>query len=64
MIEHIFGVMKQIVIQLYHLKLRKIPDIANFIRACAVLHNIALIDDFTLEQNDSQEKEPQSQQDM
>lgn len=47
-IEHCFGIMKQRIRQLYHLKLRSIRDATHFIRACAVLHNIVLedIDDF------------------
>ncbi|KAI4455513.1 dde superfamily endonuclease [Holotrichia oblita] len=31
---------------LYHIKLRKIPDIVHFIRACCVLHNLAICDNF------------------
>lgn len=45
MIEHCFGILKQKFRQLYHLKLRSEHDIANFIRACCVLHNLALEDD-------------------
>lgn len=44
-IEHCFGILKQKFRQLYHLKLRSEHDIANFIRACCVLHNLALEDD-------------------
>lgn len=44
-IEHCFGLLKQKFRQLYHIKLRKINDIVHFIRACCVLHNLALQDD-------------------
>lgn len=44
-IEHCFGMMKQRFRQLYHCKLRSMVNIAHFIRACAVLHNLALDDD-------------------
>lgn len=44
-VDHTFGV----------INLRKIPGMVNFISACAVLYNMALTDDFALEQNDSQE---------
>lgn len=44
-IEHCFGMLKQKFRQLYHLKLRKISDCVNFIRACCVLHNLAIDDD-------------------
>lgn len=44
-IEHCFGLLKQKFRQLYHLKLRNINDCVNFIRACCVLHNIAIDDD-------------------
>nr|CAI5857515.1 unnamed protein product [Callosobruchus analis] len=45
-VEHTFGILKQKFRQLYHLKLRGDHSIANFIRACCVLHNLALGDDF------------------
>ncbi|KAI4455550.1 hypothetical protein MML48_9g00007557 [Holotrichia oblita] len=45
-IQHCFGVLKQKFRQLYHIKLRKIPDIVDFIRACCVLHNLAICDNF------------------
>ncbi|XP_019771122.2 putative nuclease HARBI1 isoform X1 [Dendroctonus ponderosae] len=49
-IEHCFGILKQKFTQLNHLKLRGDHDLANFIRACCVLHNLALEDNFpTLE---------------
>lgn len=35
-IEHCFGILKQKFRQLYHLKLRKIEEIVNFIPACCV----------------------------
>ncbi|KAJ8926234.1 hypothetical protein NQ314_021422 [Rhamnusium bicolor] len=41
-IEHCFGIMKQKFRQLYHIKLRSIPDIVHFIRACCVLHNMGI----------------------
>lgn len=44
-VEHCFGLLKQRFRQLFHIKLRKIPDIVHFIRACCVLHNLALEDD-------------------
>lgn len=45
-IEHCFGILKQKFRQLYHLKLRGDHDIANFLRACCVLHNLALEDNY------------------
>ncbi|XP_044745975.1 putative nuclease HARBI1 [Coccinella septempunctata] len=42
LIEHTFGLLKQKFRQLYHLKLRSIPTICHFIRACCVLHNLSL----------------------
>lgn len=43
-IEHCNGLLKQKWRQLYHVKLRKIRNIVNFIRACCVLHNLSLED--------------------
>ncbi|XP_030745146.1 putative nuclease HARBI1 [Sitophilus oryzae] len=51
-IEHCFGLLKQKYRQLYHVKLRNVRDIVHFIRACCVLHNLALKDDVPLNQND------------
>lgn len=50
-IEHCLGILKQKFRQLYHLKLRSDHDIANFIRACCVLHNLALDDDLAIMEN-------------
>ncbi|KAJ8935247.1 hypothetical protein NQ314_012922 [Rhamnusium bicolor] len=50
-IEHCFSLLKQKFQQLYHVKLRKIDDIVDFIRRCCVLHNLAIDDDFTYEEN-------------
>ena len=47
-IEHCFGLLKQRFRQLYHLKLKDISFITNFIRACCVLHNIAIDDEIYL----------------
>ncbi|VEN56206.1 unnamed protein product [Callosobruchus maculatus] len=52
-IEHTFGMLKQRFRQLYHLKLRKIDDICHFIRACCVLHNMALFDGFEIDPEDT-----------
>ncbi|KAI4471415.1 hypothetical protein MML48_1g05754 [Holotrichia oblita] len=49
-IEHCFGILTQKFRQLYHLKLRSIPDCVHFIRACAVLHNLAIDDHFIIEE--------------
>lgn len=50
LIEHTFGILKQKFRQLYHLKLRKIEMICHFFRACCVLHNISLEDEFNVEE--------------
>ncbi|KAK5642888.1 hypothetical protein RI129_003154 [Pyrocoelia pectoralis] len=49
-IEHCFGLLKQKFRQLYHVKLRSIVDIVHLIRACCVLHNLALDDHFQYEE--------------
>lgn len=58
-IEHCFGLLKQKFRQLYHLKLRSVTDMVHFIRACCVLHNLASVDHFEIneeeEQNQGQE---------
>lgn len=56
-VEHCFGVMKQRFRQLYHLKLRNIRNAVHFIRACAVLHNIALTDNLHIQEEDVREVE-------
>lgn len=43
-IEHCFGLLKQKFRQLYHIKLRSLEDICPSIRACCVLHNLAIND--------------------
>ncbi|KAJ8909231.1 hypothetical protein NQ315_002067 [Exocentrus adspersus] len=45
-IEHTFGIIKQKFRQLFHVKLRSINVIVHLIRACCVLHNLAIDDDF------------------
>lgn len=45
-IEHCFGLLKQRFRQLYHIKLHNISVIVHFIRACAVLHNLCVDDEF------------------
>lgn len=45
-IEHCFGMLKQKLRQLYHVKLRKIYDITHFLRACCVLRNLGLKNGF------------------
>lgn len=50
-IEHCFGLLKQKFRQLYHLKLRKIEFCVHFIRASAVLHNLAIQDDFQVRED-------------
>lgn len=55
-IEHCNGVLKQKWRQLYHVKLRNIRLIVNFIRACCVLHNLGLQDGVVLDANDENEE--------
>ena len=45
--------MKQKFLHLSYIKLRRIPEIVNFIRACCVLHNLALDDSFLFEEFES-----------
>lgn len=52
-IEHCNGLLKQKWRQLYHLKLRDIRTIVHFIRACCVLHNLALNDNFLYIEGDN-----------
>ncbi|KAJ8926138.1 hypothetical protein NQ314_021520 [Rhamnusium bicolor] len=54
LIEHCIGLLKQKFRQLFHVKLRNITSIAHLIRACCVLHNMALMDDFHYEENENQ----------
>ncbi|VEN62475.1 unnamed protein product, partial [Callosobruchus maculatus] len=49
LVEHCIGILKQKFRQLFHVKLRSIPDITHFIRSSCVLHNLALEDDFPYE---------------
>nr|CAI5836648.1 unnamed protein product [Callosobruchus analis]CAI5844147.1 unnamed protein product [Callosobruchus analis] len=51
-IEHSFGLLKQKFRQLYHVKLHKIENIVHLIRACCVLHNLALHEEFPMEEDD------------
>lgn len=51
-IEHCFGLLKQKFRQLFHIKLRSIQDIVHLIRACCVLHNLAVKDDVPVNEND------------
>ncbi|KAJ8929175.1 hypothetical protein NQ314_018158 [Rhamnusium bicolor] len=62
--EHSFGIMKHRFRQLYHLKLRCIRDIVHFIRAYAVLHNIAIEDDFEIQGDLDIDPEPIARRDM
>lgn len=49
LIEHAFGILKQKFRMLYHIKLKKIDNICHFIRACCVLHNLAIDNEVILE---------------
>ncbi|KAF2892673.1 hypothetical protein ILUMI_13500 [Ignelater luminosus] len=48
-IEHCFELLKQKFRQLYHVKLRSITDTVHLIRTCCVLRNLALQDEFHLQ---------------
>lgn len=48
-IEHCFGLLKEKFRQMFHVKMRKIRLICHFIRAACVLHNIALDDNFVVD---------------
>ncbi|CAH1380637.1 unnamed protein product [Tenebrio molitor] len=52
--KYVIGLLKQKFRQLYHLKLRKLEDMVHFIRACCVLHNMALDDDFPLNEENNE----------
>lgn len=54
-IEHCNGVLKQKWRQLYHVKLRQVRSIVHFIRACCVLHNLALQEDENIELVENEE---------
>ncbi|XP_026462664.1 putative nuclease HARBI1 [Ctenocephalides felis] len=56
-IEHTFGMLKQKFKQLYHLKLRNITLISHFIRACCVLYNMSLTDEFEYLQMEDENNE-------
>lgn len=56
-IEHCFGLLKQKFRQLYHVKLRNSRRICRFIRACCVLHNLAIDDTCNFEDEIVQEAE-------
>jgi hypothetical protein len=51
---YVIRLLKQKFRQLYHLKLRKLEDMVHFIRACCVLHNMALDDDFPLNEENNE----------
>ncbi|XP_049945149.1 putative nuclease HARBI1 [Schistocerca serialis cubense] len=53
-VEHCFRVLKERFKQLFYIKLRNIEDIVHFIRACCILHNIALKDTFVFEGNEGE----------
>lgn len=57
LIEHCNGLLKQKFRQLYHIKLRKMINIVHFIRACCVLHNLAIMDDFNIVENNAEDPE-------
>lgn len=48
-IEHCFGILKQMFRELFHVKLRNMQLIVHFIRAACVLHNICLDDNMDLD---------------
>lgn len=56
-IEHTFGLLKQKFRQLYHLKMRSIVNMVHLFRACCVLHNLGLDDDFPIENIEPYEDE-------
>lgn len=61
-IEHTLGLLKQRFRQLYHIKLRSIPRICQFIMACCVLHNLAVGDGLHFNsENDTFDEQPETE---
>lgn len=58
LIEHCFELMEEKCRQLYHIKSKNIQDLVHFIRACAVLHNLALHNEFIIDDNDIPPPDP------
>lgn len=58
LIEHTFGLLKQKWGQLYHVKLQDIERVCHFIRACCVLHNLALDEEIPIEDQPNEHINP------